>query len=167
MFTSQSFSIIHNNIGDLYTKKKTGLLAGKYVLNSDLFPNEDSLTKQTFFAYRNWLRLLDEVSEVDVTGGWHKHHDHMINDPSFSSLFAMWRSHDRHLCTSFFNAPLVLDVDSMAYTKGFDCEWLDCKVFSFQRDQSESPLVSQPFRNASGQGWAYPLANTPAYSNSY
>jgi len=56
----------------LYTKKKMGLSAGKYVLNSDLFPNEDSLTEQTFFqAYRNWLRLLDDVSEPDVASGWH------------------------------------------------------------------------------------------------
>ena len=73
MFTSQSH-IIHDNIGDLYTKKKTGLSSGKYVLNSDLFPNKDLLTEQTVFqAYRNWMRLLDNVSEPDVAGGWHKH----------------------------------------------------------------------------------------------
>ena len=60
------------------------------ILNSDLFLNEDSLTEQTFFqAYRNWLRLLDDVSEIDVARGWHKHHDRMINDPSFSSSFTV------------------------------------------------------------------------------
>ena len=137
MFTVQSFNVIHDNVRDLYMKKKTGLSAGKYVLNSDLFPNEDTLTEQTFFQpYRNWLRLLDDVLEPDVAGGWHKHHDHMINNASFSSSFATWRSHDRHLCTSFFNVPFVLDVDRRAYVKGFDCEWLACEVSSFQRDQS-------------------------------
>jgi len=45
MFTTQSFNIICDNMGDLYMKK-TGLLAGKYVLNSDLFPNEDMLTER-------------------------------------------------------------------------------------------------------------------------
>ena len=114
MFTSQSFNIIHYNIGDLYTKK-TGLSAGKYVLNSDMFLNEDLFTEQTFFqAYRNWLRLLDDVLEPDVTSVWHKNYDHMINNASFSSSFPPWRSRNRHLHTSFFNAHFVLDVESRA-----------------------------------------------------
>ena len=37
MFTTNSMNMIHNNVGDLYMKKKTGSVAGKYVLNSDLF----------------------------------------------------------------------------------------------------------------------------------
>jgi len=53
MFTSQSLNIIYVNVGD-YLKKNTGLSAGKYVFNLDLFPNEDLLTEQPFFqAYRN------------------------------------------------------------------------------------------------------------------
>jgi len=67
MFTMHALKSIHDNIGDLYTKKKTGLSAGKYVLNSDCFPDENMLTKQTFFqAYRNWLKLLTEVAEPGV-----------------------------------------------------------------------------------------------------
>jgi len=144
MFTSQSLNIIRDNVADLYMKKKTGLSAGKYVLNSDLFPNEDSLTEQTFFqAYRNWLKLLDEVSEPDVAGGWHKHHDLMINDANFSSLFATWKSHDRHLRTSFFNAPFVLDVDSRTYIKGFDREWMVSEVSSFQKEDTSLAIHSR------------------------
>jgi len=48
MFTTQALKTIHDNVGDLYTKKKTGLSVGKCVLNSDCFLSEDTLTKQTF-----------------------------------------------------------------------------------------------------------------------
>jgi len=59
MFTTASMDVIHINVGDLYTKKKTGSAARKYFLNSDLFPGEESLTKTMFFqAYRNWTKLL-------------------------------------------------------------------------------------------------------------
>src|SRR5882724_869735 len=151
MSTLQSLSVIHDNIRDLYTKKKTGLSTGKYVLNSDLFPNEDLLTEQTFFqAYRNWLRLLDDILEPDVASGWHKHHDLVINNVNFSSSFLTWKSHDRHRCTSF-NAPFMLDVDSRTYIKGFDCEWMASKVSSFWKDCSNSPLDSQSFHGASRQ----------------
>jgi len=132
MFTSNSLKIIRDNVGDLYTKKKTGLSAGKYILNSDLFPDEESLAEQTFFqAYRNWLRLLSEVSESGVAAGWHKHHDLMINNANFSLSFSAWKAHDRHLRTSFFNAPFVLDVDSATYVRGFNREWMAAEVSSF------------------------------------
>jgi len=35
MFTTQSLKISHDNIGDLYMKKKTRLSATKYILNSN------------------------------------------------------------------------------------------------------------------------------------
>jgi len=54
MLTSYSLKVIQDNVGNLYMKKNTGYSAGKYILNSDLFPDEDSLTEQTFFqAYRS------------------------------------------------------------------------------------------------------------------
>jgi len=49
MFTTQSLHRIHDNIRDLYTKRKTRLSARKYILNSDRFPGKDTLTEQTFF----------------------------------------------------------------------------------------------------------------------
>ena len=49
MLTADSMNTIRDNVGDLYTKKKTGLSVGKYILNSDVFPGEDTLSKQTFF----------------------------------------------------------------------------------------------------------------------
>src|SRR5882724_9005584 len=48
MFTTDALKRIRDNVGDLYTKKKTSLSAGKYILNSDLFPRKDTLTEQTF-----------------------------------------------------------------------------------------------------------------------
>jgi len=168
MFTSHSLKIIRDNIGDLYMKKKTGLSAGKYVLNSDLFLSEDSFTEQTFFqAYRNWLKLLGEVSEPEVTSGWNKHHDLMINDANFSSSFATWRSHDRQLRTSFFNAPFVLDVDSRTYIKGFDQKWMVSEISSFRKGHSDSPSDSRSFRGAIGQNRTLPHANTPAHTVSH
>ena len=90
MFTTNSMSMIHNNVGDLYMKKKTDSMARKYVLNSDLFPSEESLTKSTFFqVYRNWIRLLSEMAELEVMKGWHDHHEHMILDVNFTSLLRL------------------------------------------------------------------------------
>src|SRR5882724_4388869 len=79
MFTSELLRTIHDNVGDLYTKRKMGFAAGKYNLNSDLFPNENILTEQTFFqAYRNWVKLIMEVADEPVSTGWHAYHSKMI-----------------------------------------------------------------------------------------
>jgi len=103
MFTTNSMSMIHNNVGDLYMKKKTDSMARKYVLNSDLFPSEESLTKSTFFqAYRNWIRFLSKMAKPEVAKGWHDHHKHMSSDANFTSSFESWRSHDKQLHISFF-----------------------------------------------------------------
>ena len=76
MFTTKSMDIIRNNVGDLYTKKKTGSAVGKYVLNSDLFPSKENLTKSMFFqAYRNWIKLLSKLAEPEVARGWQDHHE--------------------------------------------------------------------------------------------
>ena len=114
--------IICNNVGDLYTKKKTGSVVGKYVLNSDLFLSEGNLTESMFFfhAYRNWIKLLSELTEPEVVRGWHNYHERMISDANFTTSFEAWKSHDKQLRVSFFNAPYILDVKSSAYTKGFD-----------------------------------------------
>jgi len=72
---TQALKVLHDNVGYLYMKKKAGLSVGKYVLNSDSFPNEHTLTEQIFFqAYRNWLKLLAKVAEPKVVKGWHKHY---------------------------------------------------------------------------------------------
>jgi len=132
MFTTQSLQLIHNNIGDLYTKKKTGLSAGKYILNSDCFLTEDTLTEQSFFqANRNWRKLLSDVADPEVMKGWNCHHELLINDTNFSSSFVAWRAHDKSLRTSFFNAPFILDIDRRTYIKGFDREWMASEVSSF------------------------------------
>ena len=84
-------------------KKKTRLSAGKYILNSDLFLSENTLTEQTFFqAYWNCLKLLLSISEPTVASGWHDHHEKMMGDVNFSSSFQAWKNHDRDLCMSFF-----------------------------------------------------------------
>jgi len=110
MFTSDSLRVICDNIGSLYTKRKTSFAVDKYILNSDLFPKEE-LTEQTFFqAYRNWLKLLMEIVDESVFAGWHAHHTKMILDVDSLNLFVVWKMHDRQLCTSFFNAPFILHV---------------------------------------------------------
>jgi len=149
MFTSESFRIICDNVGDLYTKRKTGFAAGKYILNSDLFPNENTLTEQTFFqAYRSWVKLLTEVVDELVSAGWHAHHTKMISDADFSNLFVAWRMHDRQLCTSFFNAPFILDVESNAYTKGFDHAWMTTEINSFRARRSSSGSDQHSFHGS-------------------
>ena len=95
MLTNNAMNTIHNDIGDLYTKKKTRPSAGKYTLNPDAFPGEDMLTKQIFFqAHRNWLKLLSSIAKTEVYAGWQDHHDLMANDPLFSSSFEAWKAHD-------------------------------------------------------------------------
>jgi len=42
MFTSESLRTIWENVSDLYMNRKTGFATGKYILNSDLFPIEDT-----------------------------------------------------------------------------------------------------------------------------
>ena len=134
LFTAHSMDVICNNIGDLYTKKKTGSAAGKYVLNSDLFPNKDMLTETMFFqAYRNWIKLISELSEPEVVRGWLDHHECMISDTNFTALFEAWKSHDKQLHMSFFNAPYILDVKSSAYSKGFNKVWMN----SFRKNSVE------------------------------
>jgi len=161
MFTTQALHKIRDNIGDLYTKKKTGLSAGKYILNSDCFLDENTLTEQTFFqAYRNWLRLLSDVADPEVAKGWNWHHDLMINDANFSSSFVAWKAHDRNLRTSFFNAPFMLDIDSRSYTKGFDREWMASEVSSFRKERSNSPSDSRSFRTGSSQNRHTPNNNS-------
>jgi len=149
MFTTDALKRIRDNVGDLYTKKKTGLSAGKYILNSDLFPSEDTLTEQTFFqAYRNWLKMLSSISEPAVASGWHHHHEKMMGDANFSSSFQAWKSHDRDLRTSFFNAPYILDVNSGAYIKGFDRAWMTSEVNSFRKERSNPPSEHRSSRNS-------------------
>jgi len=158
MFTTQSLHRIHDNIRDLYMKRKTRLSAGKYILNLDCFPGKDTLTEQTFFqVYRNWLKLL-----TDVMRGWSQHHDIMINDANFSSSFSTWKAHDRNLRTSFFNAPFMLDVDSRSYTKGFDWEWMASKVYFFWKELTNSPLDSLSFQNGSSQNCPHNPSNNSA-----
>jgi len=167
MFMMHVLKTIRDNVGDLYMKKKTGLSAGKYVLNSDCFPDENMLTKQTFFqAYRNWLKLLTEVAEPGVMKGWNRHHELMINDAKFSMSFATWKAHDRHLQTSFFNALFILDVDSRSYSKGFDCEWIASEVSSFQKERSNSPLDSHCFWNIPSQNCPHHPSNNPSHNAS-
>jgi len=165
LFTTQALKAIRDNVGDLYTKRKTGLSAGKYILNSDCFRSEDSLTEQTFFqAYRNWLRLLNEVADPEVAKGWNLHHELMINDANFTSSFSAWRAHDRNLRTSFFNAPFVLDVDSHSYIKGFDREWMACEVSSFRKDHSAPPPDSRSFRNNPSQNCSHNPGTNPPHN---
>jgi len=147
----------------LYTKRKTGLSARKYILNSDCFLGKDTLTKHTFFqAFRNWLKLLTDVADPEVVRGCSQHHDLMINDANFSSSFGTWKAHDRNLRTSFFNAPFMLDVNSRSYTKGFDQEWMASKVSSFRKELTNSPSDSQSFRNGSSQNWPHNPSNNSA-----
>jgi len=129
--------VIHNNVSDLYTKKKTGSAAGKYVLNSDLFPSKESLTDTMFFqVHRNWTKLLSNLAEPEVTRGWHNHHERMISDANFTASFEAWKSHNKQLHVSFFNAPYILDVKSSAYSKGFDKAWINSEISSFQKKSS-------------------------------
>jgi len=115
MFTIYALKRIQDNLGDLYMKKKTDLSAGKYIMNSDLFPSEDTLMEKTFFqAYRNWLKLLTFVSEPVVVNGWHIHHECMMMMP-ISPLFS---KHGK-VMTETFACP-SLNVNSSAYIKGFD-----------------------------------------------
>jgi len=66
-------------------KKKTGLSAGKYILNSNLFPTENTLMEQTFFqVYQNWLKLLSSILELAIMSGWNDHHECMMGDVNFS-----------------------------------------------------------------------------------
>jgi len=163
MFTTQALKTIRDNVGDLYTKKKTGLSAGKYILNSDCFPDKNTLTEQTFFqAYRNWLKLLMEVAEPEVVIGWNQHHELMINDANFSTSFVAWKVHDRHLRTSFFNAPFILDVHSRSYSKGFDREWMASEVSSFRKERENSPSDSRSFRNNPSQTRPHHTSNNPS-----
>jgi len=62
-----------------------------------------------------------------------------MDNTNFSSSFQAWKSHDRDLCMSFFNAPYILDVNSGAYIKGFNRAWMTAEVNSFQKEQSNSP----------------------------
>src|SRR6266481_1986152 len=50
MFTADSMNVIRDNIGDLYTKKKTSLSMGKYVLNSDAFPWQGDPLRANLFS---------------------------------------------------------------------------------------------------------------------
>ena len=45
MLMADSMNTIHDNISNLYTKQNTGLSAGKYILNPNIFPCKDTLTK--------------------------------------------------------------------------------------------------------------------------
>ena len=106
--------------------------------------------EQTFFqAYRNWLRLLSSMADAEVMAGWHAHHEHMITNPNFSTTFEAWLLHDRQLHTSFFNAPFILNMDSTAYAKGFDCTWLSSEVRTFHKERSSSPIEHHSFRGSS------------------
>ena len=141
--------IICNNVSDLYTKKKIGSAVGKYVLNSDLFPSEENLTKSMFFqAYRNWIKLLSELAEPEVVRGWHDHHERMISNANFTTSFEAWKSHDKQLHVSFFNAPYILDVKSSAYTKGFNKAWMNSEINSFQKNLA---VEQQSFRGGVNQ----------------
>ena len=131
---------IWDNVGDLYMKKKTGLSGRKYILNYDQLPTKNILMEQTFFqVYWNWLKLLSSILEPAITSGWNDHHECMIGDANFSSLFQAWKSYDRDLHTSFFNAPYILDVNSGTYIKGFDRAWMTAEVNSFWKEWSNSP----------------------------
>ena len=88
MLTNDAMNTIHNDVGDLYTKKKTRPSARKYTLNPKAFPGKDMLTKQIFFqAHRNWLKLLSSIAKTEVYTGWQDHHNLMANNPLFSSSF--------------------------------------------------------------------------------
>ena len=89
----------------------------------------------------------------------------MINDANVSSSFATWRAHDRHLRTSFFNAPLVLDVESRSHVKGFDQEWMASEILTFGKDQSFSPSDTCSFHGISGQNHTQTASNLPAHNS--
>jgi len=88
----------------------------------------------------------------------------MINDANVSSSFATWRAHDRHLRTSFFNAPLVLDVESRSHVKGFDQEWMASEILTFGKDQSFSPSDTLSFCRIYGQYRTQTASNVPAHN---
>ena len=124
--------IIHKNVSDVYTKKKTGSAVGKYVLNLDMFPSKENLTETMFFQeYRNWIKLLSKLAEPEVARGWNDHHEQMISDANFTTSFKAWKSQNKQLCVSFFNSPYILNIKSSTYTKGFNKAWMIWEINPF------------------------------------
>jgi len=99
---------------------------GKYILNSDLFPDKDSLTEQTFFqAYRNWLTVIDIIVTPDVAVGWYKHHSRMLRDDKFTAFFDAWCNMDKQLCMQFIIRPFQIEPYSATYIQLLERSHMD------------------------------------------
>src|SRR5882672_6237927 len=104
-----------------------------------------------------------EIADESIFAGWHADHTKMISDADFSNIFAAWKMHDRQLCTLFFNAPFILDIESSAHTKGFDRAWMTTEVNSFRAGRSSSGSDLWSFRGA-GHSQCAGQVNSPANS---
>jgi len=133
VFMTQALKMIWDNIRDLYIKRLVCLLAKMFSTHISS-QAKICFTEQFFFP---------GIQKLDQTPYWsggcwsskrvEQHHEVMINDTNFSSTFATWKSHNRNLWTSFFNAPYLLDMHSRSYVKGFNHEWMTSKCLQIVR----------------------------------
>ena len=96
------------------------------MLDESHFPPEDALTDTEYMqAHKHWLALMKISAESSIYNGWKAHHDQMCDDPDLLKWGHAWCLHDKQLCTSFMDHPLIINPDSSMYHHQFECTHLD------------------------------------------
>jgi len=125
-----------------YHKIVFGNGTGKYSLDESIFPDKLALSELEFWqAYRNWLAIIDVVTDTKVLESWKSHHSKMITDTSFFLWFQSWQEHNRLLRLQFILSPFIVLPDSMEYCTQF--KW--CR--NDQAHKATATLVANSWRN--------------------
>ncbi|KAF8578806.1 hypothetical protein K439DRAFT_1621036 [Ramaria rubella] len=119
MLTTASLNHIRNNDNLKYIKVTNGIIC--QTLDPLQFGSEEHLTSDNWAqAYKNWLTLIDAISEPGIGVGWHKHYSKMCLDQNFSCWFPAWRDHNKRIRSQFTSKPFLIDPLSITYTQGFE-----------------------------------------------